>query len=108
VEDARITPVGRWVRRLRLDELPQFINVLMARCPWWGPRPSGPELHDQIVKSHPEFAIRVAVKPGITGLAQIFNGYADSVDASQRKLAYDRRYIAHISMGSISPCSFGR
>lgn len=99
VADERITPVGRWIRRLRLDELPQFVNVLMGQMSLVGPRPERPELHDQVVKVHPEFAIRVAVKPGITGLAQIFNGYADSVDSSQRKLAYDRRYIAHISLG---------
>lgn len=99
VEDPRITPVGRWVRRLRLDELPQFVNVLMGQMSLVGPRPERPEMHDQIVKVHPEFAIRVAVKPGLTGLAQIFNGYADSVDSSQRKLAYDRRYIANISLG---------
>jgi lipopolysaccharide/colanic/teichoic acid biosynthesis glycosyltransferase len=98
VSDDRITPVGRWVRRLRLDELPQFINVLLGQMSLVGPRPERPELHDQIVAVHPEFATRVAVKPGITGLAQIYNGYADSVDTSRRKLDYDRRYISHISL----------
>jgi lipopolysaccharide/colanic/teichoic acid biosynthesis glycosyltransferase len=99
IEDPRVTPVGRWIRRLRLDELPQFVNVLMGQMSLVGPRPERPEMHDQIVKVHPEFAIRVAVKPGLTGLAQIFNGYADSVEGSQRKLVYDCRYIANISLG---------
>ena len=98
-QDDRITPVGRWIRRLRIDELPQFVNVLLGQMSLVGPRPERPELHDQIVKAHPEFATRVAVKPGITGLAQIYSGYADSVDASRRKLAYDKRYLAHISLG---------
>jgi lipopolysaccharide/colanic/teichoic acid biosynthesis glycosyltransferase len=98
-QDERITPVGRWIRRLRVDELPQFVNVLLGQMSLVGPRPERPELHDQIVKIHPEFSMRVAVKPGITGLAQIYNGYADSVDASRRKLQYDRRYLAHISAG---------
>ena len=99
VKDPRVTPVGRWVRRLRLDELPQFINVLMGQMSLVGPRPERPEMHDQIVKVHPEFAMRVAVRPGLTGLAQIYNGYTDSVAGSQRKLAYDRRYIANLSFG---------
>jgi lipopolysaccharide/colanic/teichoic acid biosynthesis glycosyltransferase len=99
VRDDRITPVGRWIRRLRVDELPQFLNVLLGQMSLVGPRPERPELHDQIVKTYPEFATRVAVKPGITGLAQIYNGYADSVDASVRKLEYDRRYLANISLG---------
>ncbi len=98
-QDDRITPVGHWIRRLRIDELPQFVNVLLGQMSMVGPRPERPELHDQIVKVHPEFAIRVAVKPGITGLAQIYSGYADSVDASYRKLEYDQRYLAHISFG---------
>jgi lipopolysaccharide/colanic/teichoic acid biosynthesis glycosyltransferase len=95
--DARITAVGRWIRRLRVDELPQFVNVLLGQMSLVGPRPERPELHDQIVKIHPEFAMRVAIKPGITGLAQIYNGYADSIDSSRRKLEYDRRYLAHLS-----------
>jgi lipopolysaccharide/colanic/teichoic acid biosynthesis glycosyltransferase len=98
-QDNRITPVGRWIRRLRVDELPNFVNVLLGQMSLVGPRPERPELHDQIVRIHPEFAVRVAVKPGITGLAQVYSGYADSVDSSRRKLAYDRRYIAHISLG---------
>jgi lipopolysaccharide/colanic/teichoic acid biosynthesis glycosyltransferase len=98
IRDERITPAGRWIRRLRIDELPQFVNVLLGQMSLVGPRPERPELHDEVVKVHPEFATRVAVKPGITGLAQIFNGYADSVDSSRRKLEYDRRYLAHISL----------
>ncbi|MBI4502350.1 MAG: sugar transferase [Gemmatimonadetes bacterium] len=99
MQDERITPVGRWIRRLRIDEFPQFVNVLLGQMSLVGPRPERPELHDEVVKVHPEFAMRVAVKPGITGLAQIYNGYADSIDSSLRKLAYDQRYLANISLG---------
>jgi lipopolysaccharide/colanic/teichoic acid biosynthesis glycosyltransferase len=98
-KDSRITPVGQWIRRLRIDELPQFINVILGQMSLVGPRPERPEMHDRIVKVYPEFATRVAVKPGITGLAQIYSGYADSVDSSLRKLEYDQRYLAHLSFG---------
>jgi lipopolysaccharide/colanic/teichoic acid biosynthesis glycosyltransferase len=73
--------------------------VLLGQMSLIGPRPERPELHDQIVKVHPEFATRVALKPGISGLAQIYNGYADSVEGSLRKLEYDRRYVANTSLG---------
>lgn len=97
VDDPRITPVGRWVRRLRIDEIPQFVNVLLGHMSLVGPRPERPEFHDRIVSRYPDFAKRVAVKPGITGLAQIYDGYADSVESSRRKLAYDLHYVAHLS-----------
>lgn len=96
-DDPRITPVGRWVRRFRIDEIPQFVNVLLGQMSLVGPRPERPEFHDLIVSRYPDFAKRVAVKPGITGLAQIYGGYADSVESSRRKLAYDLRYVANLS-----------
>ena len=97
--DPRITLVGRWVRRLRIDEVPQFFNVLLGQMSLVGPRPERPELHDQIAVRYPAFATRVAVKPGISGFAQIYDGYADSVESSRNKLDYDRRYIANVSLG---------
>ena len=63
-----------------------------------GPRPERPELHDQIAEEIPAFATRVAVKPGLSGFAQIYDGYADSVESSRNKLDYDRRYIANVSL----------
>ena len=98
-EDPRITPVGRWVRRLHIDELPQLINVMLGQMSLVGPRPERPELHDQIAERVPAFATRVAVKPGLSGFAQIYDGYADSVESSRNKLDYDRRYIANVSLG---------
>jgi lipopolysaccharide/colanic/teichoic acid biosynthesis glycosyltransferase len=97
VNDPRITSVGRWVRRLRIDEIPQFLNVLLGQMSLVGPRPERPELHDRIVARYPDFAKRLAVKPGITGFAQIYDGYADSIESSRRKLAYDLQYIAKLS-----------
>ena len=95
--DPRITPVGLWIRRLRIDEIPQFANVLLGDMSLVGPRPERPELHDVIEDEHSDFALRLAVNPGITGLAQIEAGYADSVDGSMRKLAHDVSYIANLS-----------
>ena len=97
-KDPRITPVGRWVRRLHIDELPQLINVMLGQMSLVGPRPERPELHDQIAEEIPAFATRVAVKPGLSGFAQIYDGYADSVESSRNKLDYDRRYIANVSL----------
>ena len=96
-EDPRVTRVGRLIRRLRIDEFPQFVNVLVGHMSLVGPRPERPELHDQIVGYLPDFANRVAVKPGITGVAQVNDGYAASVDASRRKLGYDLEYIQNQS-----------
>ena len=97
--DPRVTRVGRLLRKTRLDELPQFINVLRGDMSIVGPRPERPELAEQLAMAIPYFEERMRdVKPGITGLAQIFSGYADSVDGSRLKLEYDRRYLAHVSL----------
>ena len=96
--DPRVTQVGRWVRRLRIDELPQLVNVLLGQMSLIGPRPERPELHDQIVQRYPDFVGRLAVKPGITGLAQVLDGYADSLESSERKLALDLGYTANLSL----------
>lgn len=97
-EDSRVTRAGRWIRRFRLDEFPQFVNVLLGQMSLVGPRPERPELHEEIAKRYPEFSARLAVKPGITGLAQVRDGYADSVDSSLRKLAYDCEYMTSLSL----------
>ena len=91
--DARVTPVGAVLRRTHLDELPQFWNVLRGEMSVVGPRPERPALMAQLDEAIPGFSERCNVKPGITGLAQIMNGYTQSTNAARRKLRYDLHYI---------------
>ncbi|MCB0359338.1 MAG: sugar transferase, partial [Bdellovibrionales bacterium] len=91
--DPRVTSVGRLLRKTRLDELPQLLNVLNGDMSLIGPRPERPEIADELAKVLPKFERRLAVKAGITGLAQTANGYADSVSDYRRKLALDIMYV---------------
>jgi lipopolysaccharide/colanic/teichoic acid biosynthesis glycosyltransferase len=91
--DARITPVGAFLRRCRIDELPQFVNVLKGDMSIVGPRPERAYFMAQIEKDLPEFQRRLRTKPGITGLAQVELGYTNTVDGMQDKLDWDLRYI---------------
>lgn len=91
--DPRVTRVGRFIRRTRLDELPQLINVLRGDMSLIGPRPERPELADTLTQTLPSFPKRLAVRAGITGLAQVGQGYAGNVDAYRRKLALDLVYV---------------
>ena len=95
--DPRVTPVGRWLRRLRLDELPQFINVLRGDMSIVGPRPERPEFVATLSKQIPFFRQRLCVRPGITGWAQINHKYGDTEEDAARKLEYDLYYIKHLS-----------
>jgi exopolysaccharide biosynthesis polyprenyl glycosylphosphotransferase len=95
--DPRVTPVGRWLRRLRLDELPQFINVLRGEMSIVGPRPERPEFVTTLSKQIPFFRQRLCVRPGITGWAQINHKYGDTLEDAARKLEYDLYYIKHLS-----------
>lgn len=94
-EDGRATPLGRWLRRTRLDELPQCINVLRGEMSVIGPRPERPEFVDQLAAQIPFYRVRHAVKPGITGWAQLQYHYGASVDDAQVKLEYDLYYIKY-------------
>ena len=94
----RITRVGKWLRRFRLDELPQFINVLRGDMSLVGPRPH-PVTNYSLFLSHiPYYRVRSAVRPGITGWAQIRYGYANTLEEETEKMRYDLYYIKHRSL----------
>jgi exopolysaccharide biosynthesis polyprenyl glycosylphosphotransferase len=96
--DARVTGVGRFLRRARLDELPQVWNVLRGDMSLVGPRPERPELITLLEQNIPFYRARLLVKPGLTGWAQVNYGYGRSVDDAQVKLEYDLYYIKHQSL----------
>jgi lipopolysaccharide/colanic/teichoic acid biosynthesis glycosyltransferase len=92
-EDARITPIGRVLRKLRLDELPQLFNVLKGDMNIVGPRPEQPTIFVSLREQIEGYQRRQRVRPGITGWAQINQGYDTSVDDVRRKVRYDLEYI---------------
>ena len=96
--DARVTPVGRFLRRTRLDELPQVWNVLKGEMSLVGPRPERPEFVAGLVREVPFYQARHAVRPGITGWAQVRYRYGASVEDALVKLQYDLYYIKHQSL----------
>jgi lipopolysaccharide/colanic/teichoic acid biosynthesis glycosyltransferase len=91
--DARTTRVGRIMRKLRIDELPQIFNVLKGDMSFVGPRPERPFFVDELVKQIPYYAVRHSVKPGITGWAQVRYRYGASLDDAVEKLQYDLYYV---------------
>ena len=91
--DSRIVPGCGWMRRSHVDELPQLLNVIKGDMSLVGPRPERPEILDELAKVYPNAKKRLEVRPGITGLAQIRNGYDGSVEAFRRKLEADLEYI---------------
>lgn len=95
--DRRVTRVGRFIRRTRLDELPQFFNVLVGDMSFIGPRPERPEFVRMLQRQIPFYMERHSVKPGITGWAQVRCQYAASVEDSLEKLQYDLYYIKNLS-----------
>jgi exopolysaccharide biosynthesis polyprenyl glycosylphosphotransferase len=94
----RITNVGRWLRRFRLDELPQFVNVLRGEMNLVGPRPHPVSNYQLFLEHIPYYGLRSAVRPGITGWAQVRYGYANSLDEETEKMRYDLYYIKHRSL----------
>ncbi|MBA4804674.1 MAG: sugar transferase [Brevundimonas sp.] len=96
-DDDRITPVGRWLRRSRIDELPQLWNVLKGDMSVIGPRPEWTLLSEQYVRDMPVYAYRQLVRPGITGWAQVRGGYAADITETRMKVAYDLFYIKNLS-----------
>jgi len=97
-EDPRITPVGAIMRRLRLDELPQLWNVVRGDMSLVGPRPERPEFLAELNATVPFWTRRHLVKPGLTGWAQVRQGYTASTEATSDKLSYDLWYIRHRSL----------
>jgi sugar transferase (PEP-CTERM system associated) len=96
-DDPRITPLGKWLRKLRLDELPQFWNVVTGDMALVGPRPERPEFVETLSQQIPYYRQRLAVKPGITGWAQINHKYGDTELDAMIKLEYDLYYIKHVA-----------
>jgi len=92
-KDARITAVGKFLRLTRLDEVPQFINILKGEMSVIGPRPERPEFVAQLTEKMPYYSLRHLIKPGLTGWAQIHNAYYGTIEENLQKLEYDLFYI---------------
>lgn len=92
-DDNRVTSFGRFIRRSRIDELPQLINVLRGEMSFVGPRPERPVFVEMLTEQIPFYAVRQSVKPGLTGWAQVRYSYGANVEQSMRKLEYDLYYV---------------
>jgi len=98
-DDKRFTRVGRWLRRTRLDELPQLYNILRGDMHFIGPRPFVPEQEEHFAADIPFYSYRWSVTPGATGWAQVNGGYCSTREDNIQKLAYDLFYIKNLSLG---------
>jgi exopolysaccharide biosynthesis polyprenyl glycosylphosphotransferase len=98
LHDARVTQLGRLLRKTRLDELPQLWNILKGEMSLIGPRPERPEFVRQLAERIPHYRLRHLIKPGLSGWAQIHYGYGGSVADAHRKLCYDLYYLKHRSL----------
>jgi sugar transferase (PEP-CTERM system associated) len=96
--DPRITRVGNIIRKLRIDELPQILNVLKGEMSFVGPRPERPYFVEQLTERVPYYNVRHSIKPGITGWAQVRYGYGDTVEDALQKLQYDLYYVKNNSL----------
>jgi len=97
-DDLRVTRVGKWIRRLRIDEIPQLWNIVKGQMSFIGPRPERPEFVKLLEKEIPYYYLRHAVKPGLTGWAQINYPYSASLEDSEIKLEYDLYYLKNMSL----------
>jgi lipopolysaccharide/colanic/teichoic acid biosynthesis glycosyltransferase len=96
--DPRVTPLGKLLRRLRIDELPQILNIVLGEMSWIGPRPEAVPLAQHYEQRLPFYVYRHVVRPGLTGWAQVHQGHVTSVKDVDHKLQYDFFYIKHFSM----------
>ena len=96
--DPRVTPLGRILRRTRLDEVPQLWNVLIGDMSMVGPRPERPEFVADLTTQIPFYGQRHVVRPGVTGWAQVRHSYGSTVDDALQKLQFDLFYIKHLSI----------
>jgi exopolysaccharide biosynthesis polyprenyl glycosylphosphotransferase len=94
----RITRVGKWLRKFRLDELPQFVNILRGDMNLVGPRPHPVDNFELLAERAPFYSLRAVVRPGVTGWAQIRFGYANTLEEEIEKVCYDLFYIKHLSV----------
>jgi len=97
--DPRVTPLGRFMRKTRLDEIPQLWNVLRGEMGFVGPRPERPEFVQWLTSEIPFYELRHMIRPGITGWAQVRYQYGASLEETKQKLEYDLYYIKHLSLG---------
>jgi sugar transferase (PEP-CTERM system associated) len=98
-EDPRVTRLGRWLRKTRVDELPQLLNVLRGEMAFVGPRPERPEFVADLQEKIPYYYLRTVIRPGITGWAQIRYPYGATIKEHREKLEHDLYYIKNISLG---------
>jgi exopolysaccharide biosynthesis polyprenyl glycosylphosphotransferase len=98
--DPRVTPIGRFLRRTHLDELPQLINVLKGEMSLVGPRPERPIFVSELTSKIEGYPLRLRVKPGITGLAQVNHRYDESLEDVKKKLEFDLQYVETASLGT--------
>ncbi len=94
----RITRVGKWLRKFRLDELPQFVNILRGDMNLVGPRPHPVDSFELLAECAPFYSLRAVVRPGVTGWAQVRFGYANTLEEEIEKVCYDLFYIKHLSV----------
>jgi exopolysaccharide biosynthesis polyprenyl glycosylphosphotransferase len=95
--DKRITPLGQWLRRTRIDELPQLLNVIKGEMSLIGPRPERPELETELEDQIPNYRIRHWIRPGLSGWAQVNMPYSSSMEDAELKLSYDLFYLRNAS-----------
>jgi lipopolysaccharide/colanic/teichoic acid biosynthesis glycosyltransferase len=97
-DDPRITPVGRFIRKTRIDEIPQFVNVLKGEMSLVGPRPERAFFIEQLKKEIPWYVRRIKMKPGVTGWAQVKHKYDASIEDVKEKVLYDLYYFENMSI----------
>jgi lipopolysaccharide/colanic/teichoic acid biosynthesis glycosyltransferase len=100
LKDDRITPIGQFLRKSRIDEIPQFINVLKGDMSVIGPRPERPVIIEKLKSHIRDYPKRLIVKPGITGLAQVYHRYDESISDVRKKVKYDILYIKRMSIST--------